>query len=328
MNLSEISLSLYSFGYGAGFIKDDRQEITSPMDLSKLAQVALQHSLGGVEFPIDRLVPDGDQRRVADVIDQMLALGLRARIDLEVFDAEYLERLIPVVASRQLGFVRVKTSNFYGGNRYQHPELAHDLQILTEGLRKNLSALKDTGTRVLIENHQDIVMSDYWRLWDEFGQEHVGMTWDIGNSLPACERPLDLLAAAGPAIGNVHLKDYQLIRCDQGYRMVRCALGRGQIGLETIIPALKSQLPGVPLTIELGAMNTRTANIEHPDYWHAVPGKSDSQIAAFKRYVYSQCVRKDDWSTAWEQKLPPATICQHELNEVTESVQFLAALES
>jgi sugar phosphate isomerase/epimerase len=326
LNLNDISLSLYSFGYGAGFIKDDRADFR-PLGLRQLADIATKHSLGGLEFPIDRLVPDGDPLKIESVIDEVMNLGFRPRIDLEQFDASYLQRLIPVIAARQLGFVRVKTSNFYGGNRYQHPEFASDLQTLKQGLRMNLPAIRDTGVRILVENHQDIVMADYFELWDEFGSHAVGMTWDIGNSLPACETPLDLLAAAGEAIGNVHLKDYRLVRCDQGYRMVRSALGAGQIGLDEVIPVLMSRLPGVPLTIELGAMNTRTANIDSDDYWRAIPGKTRHDVTTFKQYVYSRCQRDENWGTLWEKKAASALIAQRERDELTDSVQFLRALK-
>lgn len=325
INLSEISLSLYSFGYGAGFIKDDRATL-SPLGLPQLAEMAAKHSLGGLEFPIDRLVPDGDPVRIAAVIDDVMSAGLRPRIDLEQFDAAYLGRLIPVVAKQDLDFIRVKTSNFYGGNRYEHPEFERDLRSLKIGLRQNLPAITETGVRILVENHQDIVMANYFELWDEFGQQAVGMTWDIGNSLPACETPLDMLARAGSAIGNVHLKDYQLVRCNEGYRMVRCALGSGQIGLDEVIPALRSRLPGVPMTIELGAMNTRTANIEHEDYWGAIPGKNESDIKAFKQYVYSRCQQSHDWGTLWEKRAAPAALIQKEIDELTESVTFLKGL--
>ena len=53
---SSISLSAYAFGYGCGFVKDDRDEAkgVQNMSLDDLTNIALKNELGGVEIPVDK----------------------------------------------------------------------------------------------------------------------------------------------------------------------------------------------------------------------------------------------------------------------------------
>ena len=79
--------------------------------------------------------------------------------------------------------------------------------------------------KLLIENHQDIVVEDILDLIAKYGPERVGVNWDIGNSLPSCETPITFIEKLGKYIGNIHLKDYKIYSCLEGYIMSRCELG-------------------------------------------------------------------------------------------------------
>lgn len=324
--LDTISLSIYSFGYGAGFIRDDRAPARVPMTLDDVCELAISHGLGGVEFPIDRYAPTASSGEIDAIIRTVTSRGLQARLDMETFDPAYLRSLIPLVAEHGLGFVRIKVSDFYGGNRYCHPEFAGDFQRVVAGIKDLAPMLDHHGVRLLIENHQDIMLNDYEQLWLEFDKQLVGVNWDIGNSLPACETPSGFLAKTGQAIGNVHLKDYQLTTCETGYRMVRCALGKGMIDFPDIFKVLSSSLPNVPLTIELGALNTRTADINRDEYWTAVPGKTSDEISQFRAFIAANSKSTDGLQTAWEQRQSPDAIIATELAEVSESVDYLRQL--
>lgn len=54
--VDNLSLSVYAFGYGARFVKDDRvgAQEAQAMSLMDVVHVALKHGLGGVEVPVDK----------------------------------------------------------------------------------------------------------------------------------------------------------------------------------------------------------------------------------------------------------------------------------
>lgn len=327
LRLDTICLSIYSFGYGAGFLVDARYPNRSiPITLATTCDVAVQHGLGGVEVPIDRLAPSGSKQDIVAIIEYVSARGLLLRLDMETFSLPYLRGLIPLAAERGLGFVRVKVSDFYGGNRYRHPEFAADFDRLCTGLEALMPTLESTGVRVLIENHQDIMLADYDELWRRFGRKAIGVNWDTGNSLPACETPETFLARTRDVIGNVHLKDYRIFAAPTGYRMSRCALGAGIIDFPSLLQSLLSEAPATPMTIELGALNARTADIGLNEYWRAIPGKSAADVDAFRHFIEARITEGGEWRSAWERREAPEAILSSELAELSESVHYLAGI--
>jgi sugar phosphate isomerase/epimerase len=327
LRLDHVCLSIYAFGYGAGFVRDDRYPGQAPaITLEAICDLCAKYGLGGIELPIDRYCPDGSESAIEALITSFSGRGLLVRLDLETFSVPYLRRLVPMAAKHGLGFVRAKVSNFYGGNRYRHTEWSADFGRFVAGVAELLPLFAEHGIRLLVENHQDIVLADYQELWRRFGHEWIGVNWDIGNSIPACETPLGFLDQTRAAVGNVHLKDYRLFECESGYRLVRCALGAGAIGLREVLPALLRSTPDVPMTIELGAMNARTADVNDPRYWAALPAFSPVHIAAFRDFLDRRTVAGGDWRTSWERQEPREAIIEQELRELDESVGHLRQL--
>ena len=57
----------------------------------------------------------------------------------------------------------------------------------------------------------------------------VGIIFDTGNTFPVAEAPLDFTRVIAPHVRHVHLKDYRVQFTDEGYRLVRCAIGDGAV---------------------------------------------------------------------------------------------------
>ena len=53
--------------------------------------------------------------------------------------------------------------------------------------------------------------------------------FDTGNTFPVAEAPLDFVRRVAPHVRHVHLKDYRVQFTDEGYRLVRCAIGDGAV---------------------------------------------------------------------------------------------------
>lgn len=323
-HLERVYLSIYSFGYSAGFIKDERKlpssfEYLTPI---KVAEIALKNGLGGIEIPVDKYFPDPKKDGLEEFIEAISDMGLKLIFDLENFSKEYLELLGPFLLNYGASFLRVKISGFYGGNRYKNPSYITDRETFINNLDNSIEILQKNKFKILIENHQDVVLADIEELISKYGEDKIGVNWDIGNSFPTCETPESFYKRIAKHIGNVHLKDYKLFQCDEGYIMSRCSLGKGVVDFPSIIRELINK-ENIPLTIELGAMNSRIADINIPEYWEHSKGVSYDDKVKLMSFIKNNAIVSNDWKSAWELGLSPDEIIYNEEIEFQESVNYI-----
>lgn len=324
--LSNISLSVYSFGYSAGFLEDKRINSIKYQNLTpfKFALIAKELGLGGIEIPLDKYFANPLKDDLKGFINQMNTLGVKLIFDLENFTPKYLESIAPYIAEYGSKFIRVKISRFYGGNRHINPIYILDKKNFNKKMDQSKHILKEFDLRILIENHQDIVANDILDLINKYGEKLIGVNWDIGNSFPTCETPTSFYNKLGKYIGNVHLKDYKLYSCSDGYIMSRCELGKGVIDFKEILNLFSNE--NIPLTIELGAFNSRIAEINNSNYWLHSAGISSDEKDFFIKYINELTEKDGDWKSPWELGVEPEVLSELELSEVINSVNFIKKL--
>jgi sugar phosphate isomerase/epimerase len=325
--LSNVSLSIYSFGYSAGFLSDDRAIAKKYQNLNPrdIANYAKELGLGGIELPIDRYFPDPIKDNFEGFVNEMNDLGVKLIFDLENFSSDYLINIAPHLAKYRTSFIRAKISRFYGGNRYKNSIYMEDKKEFHKNMDDSLKILQEFNLKILVENHQDIVVNDIYDLLSKYGEERIGVTWDIGNSFPTGETPYSFIEKLGRHIGNIHLKDYRLFACPDGYIMSRCELGKGVIEFARIFEIL-SIYGDIPMTIELGAFNCRTADINKPEYWDHSNGITLSERNHFINYVNELLIHEPIWKTSWENGEEPIELAKIEKSEILNSVNFLSKL--
>jgi sugar phosphate isomerase/epimerase len=322
--LSRVYLSIYSFGYSASFINDTRPgcldfQTLTPMDV---AEIAKQLNLGGIEIPVDKYFSKLEDQELINFINNVNNLGININFDLENFDSSYLKRIAPII-SNYSNFIRIKVSNFYGGNRFKNKDLYYnDFNKTIQNIDESLDILKNNNLKILVENHQDIVLDDIKTLINMFGADTIGVNWDIGNSLPSGETVESFISKVGNHIGNVHLKDYMLYSCDEGYVMKRCSLGKGFVDFNYCINNINNN---IPLAIELGALNSRKAEVNNPEYWKHTKGISQEQKENFMEFIKNNVVY-GDYRSFWELGLSPKDIAELEMTEMNESINFLKTI--
>ncbi|WP_416695878.1 sugar phosphate isomerase/epimerase family protein [Candidatus Pseudothioglobus sp. Uisw_050_01] len=325
---NDVYISIYSFGYSAGFISDSRRgdefNIITP---ARMIKICHQYGYSGIELPVDRYFPTFDKIEITSFIDNIYKNNLGIKIDFENISAEYSKNIIPILANYGIKYFRVKVSNFYGCNRYRHPEFESDFELFSQYVDEILPFLKEFGIQLLIENHQDIIVDDYHRLWNRFPKEYIGVNWDTGNSLPALESPNNFLNTMYPYIGNIHLKDYKIYKTDLGYKLSRCPLGQGVVNFSDILSFFKEKKIEIPVTIELGALNSRNSDIYVDDFWNALPEVSDFRKQNFIKYIESNYQTQIEIKSTWENKQSPESIYLSELNDMELSVKYLNGLE-
>jgi sugar phosphate isomerase/epimerase len=327
MNLSDISLNIYSFGYAAGFMRDAARRLP-PLDLEGLVRCALGHRLGGVEFPIDRYF---DIQHIDDGVSTVKAIqdrGLRVFLDLETMDIAYLKALLPNFRVLNMEVARVKMDQFgstiYGGNRYLSPTFFAALSHFKSQLRELRPLLEDSGVVLAIENHQDLHSSELIAICDE-GCGSLGLTWDVGNSVSVVDTPESFFATAGTRVRNVHLKDYTIAHTERGVRLTRCPAGQGYVDFRAVLKRLTNSQGIVNMSIELGAQMSRECDIQIAEYWapyRDLPISSE----VFLDYVLLQIKDAHAPKSAMERGLGEEQLIKNEFAEIEASVAHLDSI--
>ena len=98
------------------------------------------------------------------------------------------------------------------------------------------------GLTLVIENHQDFGSDELVALCEEAGP-NVGIVFDTGNTFPVAEAPLDFTRRIAAHVRHVHLKDYRVQFTDEGYRLVRCAIGDGAVPFREMAEILLAHTP-------------------------------------------------------------------------------------
>ena len=99
----------------------------------------------------------------------------------------------------------------------------------------------DEGRVLAIENHQDFGSDELVDFCET--TRGVGICFDTGNTFPVAEAPLDFTRRVAPHVRHVHLKDYRVQFTDEGYRLVRCAIGDGAVPLPAMLDLLAAHQP-------------------------------------------------------------------------------------
>jgi 3-oxoisoapionate decarboxylase len=167
-------------------------------------------------------------------------------------------------------------------------------------------ALAERGPRALgegrtlaIENHQDFGSEELVALCEE--TRGVGICFDTGNTFPVAEAPLEFTRRIAPHVVHVHLKDYRVQFTDEGYRLVRCAIGDGAVPLPAVLDELAEHHTSLTAVLEPGALEARHVRLLRPEWWNGYPPRSAEALAAcFAAARVNRLADDADWRTPWE----------------------------
>jgi sugar phosphate isomerase/epimerase len=168
------------------------------------------------------------------------------------------------------------------------------------------AALADRGPRaagegrtLAIENHQDFGSDELVAFCEE--APGVGICFDTGNTFPVAEAPLDFTRRIARHVVHVHLKDYRVQFTDEGYRLIRCAIGDGAVPLAAMLDELAKHHSGLTAVLEPGALEARHVRLLRPEWWNGYPPKSAEALAGCLAAARVNRLPDDaDWRTPWE----------------------------
>jgi hypothetical protein len=102
-------------------------------------------------------------------------------------------------------------------------------------------------------------------------------------------------------VQHVHLKDYRVQFTDEGFRLVRCAIGDGAVPLPDMLDALAAHRPKLSAVLEPGALEARHVRLLRPEWWNFYPPKSAPELAACLSAARRNRLADDaDARTPWE----------------------------
>ncbi len=200
---------------------------------------------------------------------------------------------------------------------------------MVEGVRAKLGAYapkaEAAGVTILIENHQDFTSRELVAFCDEFGPA-VRIVYDTGNSFPVAEAPLDFTRTIAPYVRHVHLKDYQSQWTDQGFRLVRCAIGDGAVPFAELFAILAEHHETLTAVLEPGALDVRHVRLFTPEWWAGYAPKRADELAACLLAVRRNHLPEDaDYRTPWERG-DDGALEEYELAMIRRSAANMKAL--
>jgi 3-oxoisoapionate decarboxylase len=178
----------------------------------------------------------------------------------------------------------------------------------------------ELGVVLAIEDHQDFGSQELLNLCEETGPG-VGICLDTGNPLAVGEEPLTFARRVASRVCHVHLKDYQVQWADEGYRLIRCAIGDGVIPFAGILEALREYQPELTASLEPGALEARHVRLFRPEWWRGYPPRQAAELGPCLAVV-QRCRLPDDadWRTPWESGAEPRAIVDYEMRMLSKSV--------
>jgi 3-oxoisoapionate decarboxylase len=176
--------------------------------------------------------------------------------------------------------------------------------ILVAGVREKLKTFAPrasaAGVIIGIENHQDFTSLELVALCQEAGS-NVRIIFDTGNTFPVAESPLDFTRVVAPHVCHVHLKDYRVQPTDEGFRLIRCAIGDGAVPLPEMAAILSTHHKNLTAVLEPGALEARHVRLLNPDWWKGYAPKSAQALAACLKAAKRNALDADaDYRTPWE----------------------------
>lgn len=231
-------------------------------------------------------------------------------------------------AARALGVrtVRLALTRVLCGDR---AALGDQWPALVDEVRQKIGAYaalaRDAGVTLAIENHQDFGSRELVAFCEEAG-DNVGICYDLGNSFPVAEAPLEFTRRAAAKVRHVHLKDYVVQFTDEGYRLVRCPIGDGAVPIRAIVDILSQHNDQLTASIELAALEARHVRLLRPEWWNFYPPISGEELAACFGAARKGLLPEDaDYRTPWERE-DDATLAAWEVEQLHRSVANLTAL--
>jgi sugar phosphate isomerase/epimerase len=285
--------------------------------------IALTEELGGKAIELwEGWLKDADLDALRTRLDQK---GWKRIISsgLQHGDVEFLIKAAKALDTK---LIRLALTPILCGDRAAAGQRWHDLvHSVNEKLERFAPMAEAAGVTLLIENHQDFTSRELVGLCEEYGPA-VRIVFDMANTFPVGESPIDFTRVIAPYVRYCHIKDYRVQFTDEGLRLVRCASGDGCVPYTQMFEIIGQHNDELVACIEVGALEARHVKLLNPEWWHGYAPKPAEELAAcFKAARTNRLADDADWQTPWE-KGADTELAEYELEQYRQSARNLKAL--
>jgi 3-oxoisoapionate decarboxylase len=199
------------------------------------------------------------------------------------------------------------------------------LAAIDQALAQYAPLAQDLGVSLAIENHQDFTSRELVRCCEIYGPA-VGITFDTGNAFPVLQSPADFAQNIAPHVKHIHFKDYRVQFTDEGYKLVRCAVGDGAVPFKAIINELSKHHETLTAVLEPGALEARHIRFFDPSWWNGYAPMDGKQVArAISAARLNRLPEDADCRTPWERNADTELV-DYELAMINRSAANMRAL--
>ena len=314
-------LCAYGVPYLCGFAgRGTPQANPAPLDVFGLLELAAKHHLSWLEVPPVFVPPSREE----EFVEAAAAAGLELVVAGPRISEVPLDEAIAFAARVGAKVVRCTATGVLCGDRATHAEGWRELcRGIARTLREAGCRARDLGLRIGVENHQDLTSEELVHIVELAGPHVVGITLDTGNPMAVAEEPMEFYETVLPYVVDVHLKDYHLFPCEDGFRLVHCAVGDGVVPFGSLFELLE-KYPDVPRSIEMAAMGERHIKWLTPAWWHGYGPRDARRVVPFVRFVQAHG-QDGDWRTPWDRGETEG-LAEWELARYEQSVRNMADL--
>jgi len=293
--------------------------------LEGLLQIAEELGARSVEIHNAWLVPLADGQ-LAALRERLSALGVDPVISHGI-PWEPPEGAVRTAVALGAHIIRTPLTPVLCGDRSAR---ADEWPALVRSAREKLRALARLAARenltVAVENHQDFTSRELLGFCDEAGS-NVGICFDTGNTFPVAEAPLDFARRVAPRVRHVHFKDYRAHWTDEGFRLVRCAIGDGAVPFPEVAEVLAQHHGSLTASLEPGALEARHVRLFTSAWWQGYAPSAATDLAACLRAARRNRLADDaDWRTPWERNEDGETLIRFEMDMIRRSAANMKTL--
>lgn len=226
----KLGIGSYAFAWSIGSVTG--LPPANPMDYHKF----LQYSAGlGVHLvqiadnlPLHAL-PAAEQDALKQEAD---ALGLAVEVGTRGIKSELLETYLSI--AKRFGSPILRTV-------IDSPDHKPDVAEIVAILRNMCSAFESANIILALENHDRFQTQVFIDILEQVNSSHVGICLDTVNSFGALEGPAVVVAALGPWVANLHVKEFIIRRIEHtmGFAIEGAPTGQGRLDLPWLLDSLK-----------------------------------------------------------------------------------------
>jgi sugar phosphate isomerase/epimerase len=169
-----------------------------------------------------------------------------------VQDEQGVRRALEYNAAIGSRIVRAFVEGF--GIQFQGIALDDYVSKAITDIKNLLPEFERRGFYLCLENHGGLRVKYLRRVLKALPSEHLGVNLDTGNPLLTLEDPVEVVRELAPRTYTCHLKDWNLLRSEDGVVVRGCALGDGVVDLKAVVEILRTRAPlRVPLHLNIEA---------------------------------------------------------------------------